>query len=230
MIMKRWSLGCHMLRVAICWWINHSSAPRWSRERIPLSGTPWTYHARVAQARNITFFSCRPRIQQTLANVPTAQACWDKVVQTYRSDGLVHIQETWVNFLCCKYQGNDIADFGIEYRAALDCCMVAGIAIQPTIPVVHFVTILDTHFEHWCANKREQLRWDPDNLPTLDTLINEVTDEALCKRDHPTLQLNAPSPKRQRTTFDLLCLHYGLPHHRVEQCFYKHPQLRHSDW
>lgn len=61
------------------------------------------YHSRVAQARNIILSSCKPHIQQTLANVLLAQNCWDKIVQTYGMDGLVHIQETWATFYKCRY-------------------------------------------------------------------------------------------------------------------------------
>lgn len=156
-----------------------------------------TYHSRAAQARNIILLSCNSHIQQTLANVLTAQACWNKILQTYGTDGLVHIQDTWATFIRCRFQGEEIADFCLQYRAALDSCAVAGIAIQPTIQVLHFVTILDSHFEHWCANKREQMRRDPAHLPTLDALMNEVMDEALRKRDHASLQITVPSPKRQ---------------------------------
>lgn len=133
-----------------------------------------------------------------------------------------------MSFIRCRFQGEDIADFCIQYRVALDSCAVAGIAIQPTIQVLHFVTILDTHYEHWCANKREQMRRDPDHLPTLDALIHEVTHEALRKRDHASLQITTVSPKRQCIA-DVYS-YCGLSHHRIERCFYKHVHLCRPGW
>lgn len=68
------------------------------------------------------------------------------------------------------------------------------------------------------------MRQDQEHLPTLDVLINEVTDVALRKKDHVALQLIAP-PKRQRLIG--VC---GLPHHKGDCNFYKHAHLRRPNW
>lgn len=190
------------------------------------------YHSRAAQARNIILCSCSSHIQQTLVEVLTAQACWDKLLQTYGAEGLIHIQATWAHFARFQYQGEEIAEFCLKYHVALDRCHTAGIGIEDTISVLHFITILDTHFDHWTANKRDQMRRDPLHLPTLDTLINEITNEARRKKDHPILHVAVPSPKRQchntRAPPDE-CSHCGLIGHLENRCFYKHPHLRKGD-
>lgn len=186
------------------------------------------YHSRVAQACNIILFSCNPHIQQTLANVLSLKECWDKILQAYGNDELIHIQDIWENFVCYRYEGEEITDFYIQYSAPLNYYVVVGIAIQPTIQVLHFVTILDSHFEHQSTNEREQMCRDHEHLPTLDTLVNEITNKALRKRDHVALQLLVSSPKFQCTSE--VCSHYYLPHHSVDKCFYKHAHLRRPDW
>ncbi|CAM6103828.1 unnamed protein product [Calypogeia fissa] len=39
------------------------------------------YHAQAAHARMVIITSCKPHIQSTLAKVPTAHECWEKLKQ-----------------------------------------------------------------------------------------------------------------------------------------------------
>lgn len=196
------------------------------------------FHSRAAQARNIILSTCKPHIQQTLADIMSAKDCWIKLSQTYEADGLIHLQDIWANFARCKYQGEDIETFCATFRAAVDKCTAAGIVTQDNIQVLHFVTTLDSYFEHWTANKREQMRRDPKNLPSLSSLINEVVDESRRTRERAALQVvttrvPVTTPTRsKRFNVDRaeVCVTCRLPNHSADRCFYTHPHLRPPTW
>lgn len=101
-----------------------------------------------------------------------------------------------MNFAHFTYTGENIELFCARYRAALDKCANTKIIIPEKIQVVQFIAILDSHYEHWAANKREQMRRHPALVPRLDVLINEIVDE--CCRSFEVC--NSASPRSQILT------------------------------
>lgn len=138
------------------------------------------YHTKMAQACNIIFSSCKPYIQMTLKDIEDPKVSWEKLRAQYESDGLIHAQHLWSSFALLKFDGGPIDAFCAKYRSSLDKCHTADIIIPDKIKILHFIDILDPHYDHWGANKREQMRRNPTVLPSLDTLMNEIFDE--CRR------------------------------------------------
>lgn len=122
------------------------------------------YQAKIAQAHSVILFSCKPHIQLTLETFETAKDYWNKLASSYASKGLIYIHDVWLEF-CGMYQ------------AILDRCASIDIVIQPKIQVIKFVGILDSHFEHWSANKHDGMRRSVE-LPTLESLMYKICDES----------------------------------------------------
>lgn len=61
------------------------------------------------------------------------------------------------------------------------------------IQVNHFIVVLDPHYTHRAANKREQMWRHPALVPRLDVLINEIVDE--CRRSSEAC--DSASPRSQ---------------------------------
>jgi hypothetical protein len=51
---------------------------------------------------------------------------------------------------------------------------------------------MNPHFEHWAANKRDQMRRAPDTPLKLAVLIQEITDEAKLINQTEALQVQTP--------------------------------------
>lgn len=91
--------------------------------------------------------------------------------------GPCHILDVWTSFAQCKYKGEGVERFCFAYQAALDHCASMDIIIQDKIKVVQFVGGFVPYFEQWAFSKRDQMRRDPTNLPSLDSLMEEITYE-----------------------------------------------------
>ncbi|CAM6122817.1 unnamed protein product [Calypogeia fissa] len=57
------------------------------------------YHAQAAHARMIIITSCKPHIQSTLAKIPTAHQCWEKLRQLFQPKGLIQKHVHWKHFV-----------------------------------------------------------------------------------------------------------------------------------
>lgn len=188
------------------------------------------YNDRIAQARNVILFSCKPHIQLTLETIETTQECWDKLASSYASEGLIYVHDVWLEFDRCSYnEGYSMETFCGTYQAILDRCASVDIIIQPKIQVIKFVGILDSHFEHWCASKREGMRQSAI-LPTLESLMYEICDESKRLKQRIHLQAHAHIPSRPHSVVLDTCTNCGLPRHKVERCWYKFPHLRREGW
>ncbi|CAM6081590.1 unnamed protein product [Calypogeia fissa] len=119
------------------------------------------YYAQAAHARMIIITACKPHIQTTLAKIPTADGCWEKLRQRFQPQGLIQKHIHWKHFVRMKYQCEDMQTFGNKYRDAINRCVSAGIQIDPDIQTLQFISILEGHYEHWAVNKYEQMRQDP---------------------------------------------------------------------
>lgn len=54
--------------------------------------------------------------------------------------------------------------FGVQCRDANDRCISAGLTVDPEVQVMQFIHLLDPHFDHWTASKREQMPRDQTTL------------------------------------------------------------------
>lgn len=172
------------------------------------------YLSRVAQARHTILITCRPHIQLTLNNIETAKDCWDKLSASYELEGLIYVQDVWLQFDRCNFNGGDnIEEFCSTYQAILDRCLSMDIVIQDKIKAIKFVSILDSHFEIWSSQKWDQMRCTGE-YPTLDSLINEICDESKHKQSRVSLHAVAvTSTKASNSTqhVEVVYLHCGLP-------------------
>lgn len=88
------------------------------------------FHTKAAQACNIVLSTSKQFIQHSLKSVITAKLGWDKLAMSYESEGLVHVQQIWLDFAHGSYNGGSIEQFCAKYRAALDKCTSAEIIIS----------------------------------------------------------------------------------------------------
>lgn len=186
------------------------------------------FHDKAAHARMIILSTCKPHIQSSLAKVPTAKACWDKLKKQYEPQGLLQTHDLWVQFVTYQYNGEDMEAFGEQYRDTIDRCISAGMTIDPVIQVMQFLHILNPHFDHWATNMREHMRRNPLDLPTLDLLILEAKDEFKSRQERQTratLQLAAAPHRALPISSKELCQYCRLPRHKEETCYYKHVHL-----
>lgn len=89
--------------------------------------------------------------------------------------------------------------FGVRYRDAIARCTAAGIVVDPVVSLTTFIHILEPHYEHWAVNKREHMRRDPNNPPTLELIINEAKDEWRRRQELASLQMNVGVSTRVST-------------------------------
>lgn len=131
--------------------------------------------------------------------------------------------------------------FCIRYQDAITRCLTAGIQIDSVVQAMQFITILDPHFDHWTANKRDQMRRHPTVAPSLDSLISEAKDEWRRKQERETvnIQLNVAhtavssnhnTPSTHTSVRKEICSYCRLPRHREDMCYYKHVHLRRPGW
>ncbi|CAM6095311.1 unnamed protein product [Calypogeia fissa] len=188
------------------------------------------YHAQAAHARMVIITSCKPHIQSTLAKVPTAHECWEKLKQLYQPQGLVQKHISWREYNRMQYQGEDMESFGTKYQDALERCSSAGIQIDLEIQTLNFLGILENHYEHWTDNKYEQMRQNPNQQIPLDRLILEAKEEWKRKQERATLQLHLNTTARIPSQRKELCAYCRLPNHKEDTCYYKHVHLRKPGW
>jgi hypothetical protein len=151
------------------------------------------------------------------------------------ASGLVHQLELWSQFATCTYNNEPVDTFCARYSNLVDRCMTSGVAPSTTIQALHFIHIMHPHFDHWAANKWDQMRRDPTTRLKLAALIQEITDEAKLRNKTATLQVQAmkgpTAPKKSKCQAPReVCTVCEKPYHSAEKCWITHPHLRPKGW
>ena len=132
-----------------------------------------------ANCRKVIMLQCSDHILQDVRLVKTAKKMWIQLKDTYSQKGFANVYENFTNLSNLKYREcKDVEDYVQSFRryttelAQLDC------EVNKKQQVVLFLSGLNDDFEAWVSRKRTEARV---NLPEIDELVTEVTDEARIK-------------------------------------------------
>ncbi|CAM6125585.1 unnamed protein product [Calypogeia fissa] len=152
------------------------------------------FKAHAATARTIIAGSCSPPIQETLEQCTTAKECWDQLLTSFSSDGLLYVYDIYNAFHRLTYNGEKMDDFCNAYLPAIERCTALNIEIQDKVRVIRFIAVVEQHFDQWAFSQRQCLRNNPTQLPSLETLMQQVCDEYRRRMEQAEAQLQALYP------------------------------------
>ncbi|CAM6127224.1 unnamed protein product [Calypogeia fissa] len=201
------------------------------------------FRAQAATARTIIVGSCAPSIQETLEQLRMAKECWDRLIASFSADGLLYVYDVYTAFHSLTHNGERMDDFCNTYLTAIERCVALNVEIQDKVRVIRFISCMEKHFDQWAFSQRQHLRTNPTQLPSLETLMQQVRDEYRRRMEQTDAQFQALYPTLPSTTTTLLsssnstreaprhvCSYCTLPRHKDDRCFYKHPHLRRPGW